>query len=203
MQTTAVNFLKEFVTNPQKVGAITPSSEELAAALARSIEWERVRLAVEYGAGLGSITTAIVELIGDRDFFAIELNRAYADALAEQFPDLRVYRDSVANIETILAAHLAERTDETPLDAPTKIDAIISSLPWANFSDELQDELLDATMRVLAPTGQFATFSYVHGLLLKSGLRFREKLERRFRTVSRSGVVWRSIPPAVVYHCER
>jgi phospholipid N-methyltransferase len=43
----------------------------------------------------------------------------------------------------------------------------------------------------------------VHGLVLKSGLRFREKIERRFRSVERSDVAWRSVPPAVVYHCQR
>jgi phospholipid N-methyltransferase len=146
----------------------------------------------EYGPGLGSVTAAILERIDGQDFFAIELNESYAEALNAQFPELSVYRDSVANIEAIAAAHGAG-----------VVDAVVSSLPWANFSDAVQEELLEATMRVLAPDGQFATFSYVHGLVLKSGMRFREKLERRFRTVKRSEVVWRSVPPALVYHCER
>lgn len=192
MQGTAVSFLREFVTNPQGIGAIVPSSEELASALAGTIDWKGVEIVAEYGPGLGSITAAILERVGERDFFAIELNEAYADALARQFPELRVYCDSVANIKEILESHGAER-----------IDAIISSLPWANFSDRMQEKLLDATMSVLSPDGQFATYSYVHGLLLKSGLRFRDKLERRFRTVERSKVVWRSVPPAVIYHCQR
>ena len=192
MQESAVNFLKEFVTNPQEIGAIAPSSEELAAALAGSIDWDRVRVVAEYGPGLGSITAAILERIDGQDFFAIELNQAYADGLSNQFPELSVYCDSVANIEVIAAAHGAN-----------PIDAVVSSLPWANFSEGLQDDLLDATMNVLAPDGQFATFSYVHGLVLKSGLRFREKLERRFRSVERSDVVWRSMPPAVIFHCQR
>ena len=192
MQSSAVNFLKEFVTNPQEIGAIVPSSVELAAALAGSIDWDNVRVAAEYGPGLGSITAAILEQLDGQDFFAIELNESYAEALSSAFPELTVYCDSVANIEAIAAHHGAPH-----------IDAVVSSLPWANFSDGLQDELLDATMRVLAPDGQFATFSYVHGLVLKSGVRFREKLERRFRIVERSEVVWRSVPPAVVYHCQR
>lgn len=192
VQGSAVNFLKEFVTNPQEIGAIASSSEELAAALAGSIDWDRVRVAAEYGPGLGSITKALLERLDGQDFFAIELNEAYADALSKQFPELSIYWDSVANIKEIAAAHGA-----------TLIDAVVSSLPWANFSDGLQDELLDATMSVLAPDGQFAMFSYVHGLMLKSGLRFREKLERRFRSVERSDVVWRSVPPAVIYHCQR
>ncbi|GMR22521.1 MAG: methyltransferase domain-containing protein [Acidobacteriota bacterium] len=192
MAGSAVNFLKEFVTNPQKIGAIAPSSEELAGALAGSIDWDRVRVAAEYGPGLGSITRAILERLDGQDFFAIELNQAYADALSKQFSDLSVYCDSVANIEQIAAAHGA-----------IPIDAVVSSLPWANFSEGLQDELLDATMNVLAADGQFATFSYVHGLMLKSAQRFHEKLERRFRSVERGDVVWRSVPPAVVYHCQR
>lgn len=88
MQESAVHFLKEFVTNPQKIGAIAPSSEELAAALAGSIDWDRVRVAAEYGPGLGSITKALLERLDGQDFFAIELNEAYADALSKQFPEL-------------------------------------------------------------------------------------------------------------------
>lgn len=192
MHTSAVDFLKEFVTNPQEIGAIVPSSEELAAAVAGCIDWGRVRVAAEYGPGLGSITAAILERLDGQDFFAIELNESYAETLRHQFPDLKIYGDSVAHVETIVARH-----------GVASIDAVVSSLPWANFSEELQDELLEATMKVLSPGGQFATFSYVHGLVLKSGIRFRGKLERQFRTVTRSDVVWRSVPPAVVYHCER
>ena len=188
----AVRFLKEFVSKPQEVGAIVPSSPALAREVVRSIDWDRVRVAVEYGPGLGAITAQILTKTEGKDFFVIELNQAYADRFRRSFPDIPLYRDSVANVASIAREHGVEA-----------VDCVISGLPWANFSDAVQDELLDATFEVLREGGQFATFAYMHGLPLPGGRRFREKLNRRFRTVDRSPVVWRNTPPAVVYHCVR
>jgi phospholipid N-methyltransferase len=186
----AVSFLKEFVSRPHEIGAIVPSSPALARAVAASVDWSRVRVAAEYGPGLGSVTEEILSRIDGRDFFAVELNEVYANRFAERFPHVTLYRDSVANIVEICATHGVER-----------LDCVISGLPWANFSDALQDQLLDATFRVLADDGQFVTFAYTHGLALPSGRRFRRKLDREFRNVTRSRVVWLNTPPAVVYHC--
>jgi len=188
----AVRFLKEFVSKPQEIGAIVPSSPALARAVVSSIDWGSVRVAVEYGPGLGAITGEILTRTEGRDFFAIELNEAYADRFRRSFPDVPLYRDSVANVVSIAAEHGVKA-----------IDCVICGLPWANFSDAVQDELLDAMFQVLREGGQFVTFAYMHGLALPTGRRFREKLIRRFRTLEQSPVVWRNTPPAVVYHCVR
>jgi phospholipid N-methyltransferase len=188
----AVSFLKEFVSKPHEVGAIAPSSPDLAREVVGSVDWDRVAVVAEYGAGLGAITEEILKRIEGRDFFAIELNEVYADRFSRMFPQVPLYRDSVANVESIRDAHGADR-----------IDCVISSLPWAIFSQELQDELLDATLRAMTPDGQFVTYAYLHGLVLPTGRRFRRKLKARFRIVERSRVVWRNTPPAVVYHCSR
>ena len=185
----AVRFLKEFVSKPQEIGAIVPSSPALAREVVRSIDWDRVGVAVEYGPGLGAITREILTRIDGKDFFAIELNEAYADRFRRSFPGVPLYRGSVANVKSIAAEHGVEA-----------IDCVISGLPWAIFSDSVQDELLDAMFQVLREGGQFATFAYMHGLALPAGRKFREKLARRFSRLERSPVVWRNTPPAVVYH---
>jgi phospholipid N-methyltransferase len=188
----AVQFLKEFVSKPQEIGAIVPSSPALAREVVGSIDWTKVQAAVEYGPGLGAITGEILTRTAGKDFFAIELNQAYADRFRRNYPDVLLYRDSVANVVAIAAEHGVEA-----------IDCVISGLPWANFSEAVQDELLDATFQVLSERGQFVTFAYMHGLVLPAGRRFRRKLTRRFRRVERSPIVWRNTPPAVVYHCVR
>ena len=188
----AVQFLKEFVNRPQEIGAIVPSSPALAREVVRSIAWDKVQVAVEYGPGLGAITGEILTRTEGKDFFAIELNQAYADRFRRSYPDVPLYRDSVANVVSIAAEHGVEA-----------IDCVISGLPWAIFSDAVQDEILDAMFQVLREGGQFVTFAYMHGLALPAGRRFRAKLTRRFRTLERSPVVWRNTPPAVAYHCVR
>lgn len=188
----AVNFLKEFVTKPQQIGAIVPSSPALAREIVARIEWAKAEIVVEYGPGLGAVTSEILRRAEGCDFFAIEVNEVYAEAFVQRFPGVPLYRDSAANVVDICARHGVDH-----------VDAVVSGLPWANFSHETQDEVLDAMLDVLAPEGQFATFAYMHGLALPSGRRFRHKLEAHFRTVERSSVVWRNTPPAVVYHCRR
>ena len=188
----AVKFLKEFVSNPQEIGAIVPSSPALVKEIVNGIDWSKVKVLVEYGPGLGAITKGLLKKVEGRDFFVIELNETYADAFAEKFPDVTLYRNSVANIVKICEEHGVEA-----------IDCVVSGLPWTNFSDELQDELLDAMMEALALNGQFATFAYMHGLALPSARRFAEKLNERFGSVERSNVVWRNAPPAIVYRCRR
>jgi phospholipid N-methyltransferase len=188
----AVSFLREFVTRPQEVGAIVPSSPALARAVVSSIDWDSVKVVVEYGPGLGPVTAEILKKTEGKDFFAIELNETYAHHFARKFPDVALYQDSVANVVEIAAAH-----------GVGQVDCVVSGLPWANFSGALQEELLDAMFEVLSAEGQFVTFAYLHGLVLPSGRRFRTKLFKRFRTVDRSPIVWRNTPPAVVYHCRR
>ncbi len=188
----SVSFLKEFVTKPQEIGAIVPSSPALARAVVSCIDWNPVNVIVEYGPGLGAITAEILTRTEGKNFFVIELNEAYADHFSTRFPDVTLYRDSAAHVVEVCATHGVDH-----------VDCVVSGLPWANFSDSVQDELLDAMFEVLTDDGQFVTFAYMHGLALPAGRRFKEKLGKRFRTLERSGVVWRNTPPAVVYHCRR
>lgn len=192
MTVPSVRFLKEFVSKPQEIGAIAPSSAALARAVVSSIDWSSVEVVAEYGPGLGPITAEILKETEGKDFFAIELNETYADHFSATFPQVTLYRDSVANVVEIAAAHGVDH-----------VDCVVSGLPWANFSDAVQEELLDAMFGVLSEDGQFATFAYMHGLALPAGRRFKEKLGRRFRNVERSPIVWRNTPPAIVYHCQR
>lgn len=188
----AVSFLKEFVARPHEIGAIVPSSPALARKIVEMVDWARVENVVEYGPGLGAVTTEILRKAAGRNFFAIEVNESYADALTQRFPQLAIFRESAARVVDICSRHGIDR-----------LDCVISGLPWANFRQKLQDELLDAMLQMMPPGGQFATFAYMHGLALPSGRRFRAKLDQRFTRVDRGEVVWRNAPPAVVYHCVR
>jgi phospholipid N-methyltransferase len=83
------------------------------------------------------------------------------------------------------------------------VDCILSGLPWAAFPEQLQDRLLEEACKNLAPQGFFVTFAYLQGLLLPAGRRFARKIRGRFTHVEKSPVVWRNLPPAFVYRCQR
>ena len=188
-----LRFLREFLRDPARVGAIAPSSAGLASAMTAWIAWEEVRVVLELGPGTGVFTRPILDRLRPRArFLAIELNGLFVTALKQEFPGVDIRHDNVGNLEA-LCAHAGI----------TEVDAILSGLPWASFPADLQDRCLHAITRVLRPGGQFCTFAYLQGLCLPAGRRFRRLLGQYFARVERSATVWRNLPPAFVYRCRR
>ncbi|MEZ6088096.1 MAG: methyltransferase domain-containing protein [Pirellulaceae bacterium] len=188
-----LQFVKSFVRRPSAVGAIAPSSRQLALTMVDWFDWENARNIVEYGPGTGVFTRQVVtKLHPDARFFAIERDPDLAAIVRATLPDVTVVEDSVANVVEHCRSLEMER-----------VDAIVCGLPWASFPDSLQRECLDAMMQVLRPGGQFATFAYWQGLLLPAGQRFRRRLSDYFAKVESSPTVWRNLPPAFVYRCTR
>ncbi len=186
-------FLAAFVKQPFKTGSITPSSAILARAMVEDMGLRDADTVVELGPGTGVFTQAIqVELKPDARFLCFEINRDMADRLRDRFPRVQVVNDSVEN----LGHHLKAAGRQS-------VDAAISGLPWAAFSEDHQERLLDATVRSLGPNGRFATFAYSGAAWLPAGRRFRELLDSRFSRVVKSPVVWRNMPPAFVYRCRK
>lgn len=186
-------FILNFLRHPITTGAVAPSSHWLANRMADEMELEKASTVVEVGPGTGPVTRAIVGRIpAEALFLAIELNAEFARKLAERFPRAEVINDSAENISLHLAKH--GRRD---------VDSVLSSLPWASFPVELQERLLGAITGSLKPGGRFATFAYVHASWFPTARRFRELLESRFGTVRATRVVWRNLPPALVYRCEK
>lgn len=205
-------FLKEFIKSPGTVAAIAPSSPRLAAAMLRGLDLTRTSVVVEYGPGTGSFSRAVLAHLGPdwfsgaltdppggsraatRRFIAIEYTERLARMLQAEHPEITVVHDSAANVERICA----ERGI-----GPGGVDCVISGLGWPSFTDELRTEILEGTARVLKPGGEFRTFGYHVGLLMKGAWHFRREVRRLFREVHIGRVVWGNMPPAFVYRCVR
>jgi len=157
------------------------------------LDLKNARAVLEYGPGTGRITDHIRKGIAPHTrFAAIEINPRMAALFKQRHPDVPLYEDTVANVRMIC--------DYAGMES---VDCIISGLPWSTFSEPLQVELLDEMMRVLRPGGCFVTFAYIHGLRLPPAKRFAHLLQRYFGSVSKSQVIWRNVPPALVYRCRR
>lgn len=188
-----LQFLGQFIRNPRQVGSIAPSSPFLADAITSSVRLREAKVVVELGPGTGAFTAEIMaRLKPGAVFFAMEVNEPMCERLRRRLPGAKVYCDSAARIGHYLARH-----------GVAQADCIVSSLPWAAFGPELQDELMTAVYDSLRPGGQFATFAYLQGTVLPSGRRFHDTLKQRFEEVSRSHVVWQNLPPAFVYKCTK
>lgn len=177
---------------PLKTGAIAPSSKYLAKEILRHFPKNDNKVVVEFGAGTGAITKRIHERMDEQKYLGFELNGEFIDHLQQRLPEMEVCQ---ASAESFLG-ELKKRD----MDAPS---LIVSGLPWALFPDELQESILSATIDGLEDGGVFSTFAYAHALKLKQAQRFAEKLNHHFDDVKVSRVIWRNLPPAVIYHCRK
>jgi phospholipid N-methyltransferase len=188
-----LRFLQMFLIDPRTVGAIAPSSPALAERIVRAAGVARAERIVELGGGTGSFTQSIVnEAATTASILSIEINPTFADILAARFSRVHVIADS--------AEHLRDHMSSVGM---TDADCVVSGLPWAVFSSDLQLRLLGAIREALRSGGTFTTFAYLHAAWLHSARRFREHLVSHFETVEESGVVWRNLPPAFIYRCRR
>jgi phospholipid N-methyltransferase len=186
-------FLSEFLKKPGSVGAVAPSSRSLARKMVEWIDWPNVRTVIEYGPGTGAFTGPICDCLhAPGRLLAIELNPQFAQSLESRYPDVRVYRESVANVEAVCRE-----------EGIGQVDAIVSGLPWAVFGEKEQARILAGMTAVLKPGGQFVTFAYLQGMLLPAARRFRARLGGHFSQISRSRTAWRNFPPAFVYRCRK
>lgn len=186
-------LFRRFLRNPAQVGALCPSSRALCSTIVSQIGVDTASVIVELGPGTGVITREIVLRMPDKaKFIAIELDETLCGHLRQAFPGVTVCNDSAAGIGEILERY--------SLPNP---NVVISGLPWANFSSELQHSILNSVVEHIAPGGYFATFAYLQGLMFPAGLRFRRLLGEVFGEVETSPVVWKNLPPAFVYRCRK
>lgn len=188
-----IKFFKGFIKHPAAVGAIAPSSRHLASEMLRRIDWNQSTAIAEIGPGTGPFTQAILDHCGKSTrFFAVEIDPQFVTHLKQRFP--------LADIAQADASELKALCMERQI---SQLDALVSGLPWAVFPEELQRKILDAILDSLGPNGRFSTFAYLHGLPLPAGQRFRRLLKKNFRSVETSPILWRNLPPAIVYHCQK
>ncbi len=188
------HFVRQFCCEPRTIGAIAPSSRKLAQRMIQPINFSDARVIVEYGPGTGAFTRQVLERINlDKTiFFGLELNEHMNRIANAQIPEITIFQDSASEVRKYLQQFGVEHAD-----------AIISGLPWASFPEKLQDDILSETVAGLPEGGFFSTFAYLHGLVLPSGMRFRRKLHQHFSEVKTSPVVWKNLPPAIVYWCRK
>src|SRR5580698_2801967 len=126
-------FLREWLVNPQRTGAVAPSSPMLGAAMARWLPRNPESYVLELGPGTGAVTDALLKhgLREDR-LIAIEHNATLAKLLRKRFPRAQIISGDAWNMDTLL------RELREPVES---VGAVISSLPLLNFPKEQVEAL--------------------------------------------------------------
>jgi len=175
-------FLQEWLANPQRTGAVAPSSPKLAAAMARWLPADPESYVLELGPGTGAVTQALLErgLREDR-LVAIEKNPKLAQLLRERFPGAQIITGDASCLDDLLNAR------REPIES---VGAVISSLPLLNFPPAEAEALAGKIRAILEQGGKWVQFSYHLGNHRLHGT-------SHFRRLA-SKIVWFNLPPARV-----
>jgi phospholipid N-methyltransferase len=177
-------FTRNFFKSPAMLGSVVPSSPFLVKDMMSQVDWNRARVVVEYGPGVGTFTREILKRMRpDAVLVTIELNTDFVEYLRAHFSDprFRVVHGSAARVRSILA--------EQNLGPA---DYIISGLPYRNMSDAMRREILDESRLALRAEGSMVLFQYTRKL--------QPYLESSFSRVKLNFQLF-NILPALIFHC--
>ena len=193
-------FATEALNNLSATAAVAPSSRSLAREMVRPLSLRRAKTVVELGPGTGSMTRELLaQLPPDGRLFAFEISSRFSAYLEEKFSDprLTLVNESAEELGRVLQEHKVEQ-----------VDAVVSSLGLTVMPEAVRDRIFETLMQYTHDATRLTQFQYLHGLMLhphpRNGKLQRYNtgffLRRYFGSVSWK-VVWRNLPPAVVFTC--
>ena len=180
----ALVFARNFFRNPRMLGSVIPSSRYLVHHLLRDIDWERARVIVELGPGVGTITREVLRRMrADAVLLAFEINDDFVRHLREHLDDprLRVHHRSGVEIGNVLR--------ELRLG---KADYVIAGIPFSIMSEEDRTAVLRNCHDALAEGGVMLVYQF--------SARVRADLEKLFGRVRRMFEP-RNVLPAHLFEC--
>lgn len=182
-----IEFLQAFLKNPGKVGAIKPSSPELAQKMIEGIVPGPDNAVLELGVGTGAITKFLQEIVPDeRSYLGIELDRDLVNLLKRNFPDMTIVR---GNAVDAWAIHQRSGVG--------KIGSLICCLPFVSLPNEVGERILQQVDKFMQQGScTFRTFQYAHGYYFPSAIKLREFMRDRFGKARKSPLIVKNVPPA-------
>lgn len=181
-----IQFLQAFLKNPAKVGAITPSSPELAQKMIEGIEPSANNIVLELGVGTGAITKFLQEIVPDeKSYLGIELDRILVKTLKKNYPDLKIVCGNATETHAIhQRSHLG------------KVGYVICCLPFVSLPNEVGERILLEIDKFMQAGCTFRTFQYAHGYYFPSAIKLREFMRDRYGKAKRSSLIVKNVPPA-------
>ncbi|WP_062353011.1 class I SAM-dependent methyltransferase [Bacillus kwashiorkori] len=181
-----LNFLKEFMKNPQFIGAVAPSSKYLAEKMIENIDFSKCECIIEYGAGTGIFTEKLIaRKREDTLLLVFENNKGFYQQLMKDYRhkrNVKIINDSAENTLKYFKKYSA-----------TRVDYIVSGLPFATLPLDISERILENTKEILTSQGEFIAFQYT---LIKINF-----LKSYFNEIKWKKVMW-NIPPAYVLNCK-
>jgi phospholipid N-methyltransferase len=145
-------FFQGFLEHPVMVGSIIPSSRFTIRKMLAPVDWQRCRLFVEYGPGVGTFCRPVLDrLQRDATLIVIDTNPLFIDYLKRTIGDSRfiAVHGSAEDVEAIIRAHGFEQADY-----------VLSGLPFSTLPEGVGPRIAAATARAVGPGGAFLTYQF-------------------------------------------
>jgi phospholipid N-methyltransferase len=178
-------FALNFFRHPLMLGSIVPSSRFLIRQLLQPVDWSQAKVIVEYGPGVGVITTEVLKhMRPDALLIAIETNPDFVTYLRESIQDerLRVVEGSAEAVDEILRRY-----------GQSTASYVISGIPFSTIPAPVRERILRKTCEALKPGGSFLVYQFSSRVL--------EDLQRIFRYVGRKFEPL-NVLPAHLFFCQ-
>jgi phospholipid N-methyltransferase len=183
-QDSAIVFARNFFKNPRMLGSVIPSSRYLINQLLRDVEWDRARVIVELGPGVGTISREILRRMRpDATLLAFEINDDFVAHLRQNLADARM------RVQHRSGAEVNEALRELRLG---KADYVIAGIPFSMMTDDDRMAVLRNCRDALGDGGVMLVYQF-------SG-KVRGDLQKLYGRVHRLFEP-RNILPAQVFHC--
>jgi phospholipid N-methyltransferase len=150
-------FGRNFLKHPKMLGSLIPSSRFLVNHVLSQVDWNRARVFLEYGPGVGTFTTEILRRMRpDAVLVVLETNTDFVQFLRAKLQDdrLHVVHGSAADAAAVLARLQLNRADY-----------VISGIPYTTMPPELRESILRTTHGVLDPNGAFLVYQFTRAVL--------------------------------------
>lgn len=173
-------FLKSWLSDPLRVGALKPSGKMLAEAMAGRIDPTRPGPVVELGAGTGAVTAALVDRgIDPSRLVLVETDPTFCALLRERWPDALVLEADAYSAPILMQ------------DLKLPAAAIVAGLPLLVRPPNQRLKLVLECLRHAAPGAPFVQFTYF--------VRSPVPAPRPGLRAHASRLLWNNVPPARVW----
>lgn len=181
-----LKFLQAFLKNPLKVGAIAPSSPELAAEMLRDLKPDEENIVYELGVGTGAITRFLCDVIPSREsYLGLELDPELVANINISMPQMN-----------IICGNAAEAYEIHRRSGLGKVRYLICCLPFVSLPKNVSEAVLAEIERFMSEGCETRIFQYAHGYYLPPAVRLREFMRTRYGRSKRSQLILNNLPPA-------
>jgi phosphatidylethanolamine/phosphatidyl-N-methylethanolamine N-methyltransferase len=143
-------FLRRWLSNPLRVGALLPSSRSVARLVARKLPDPDGQLVLELGAGTGAVTAALAERLPEEQLVLVEVDEDLCRWLRQRFPRAVAVCGDAFDLPRLLPE----------VCKPGRISTIVSGLPVLQFPVHTQRAFVEHCFSLTGRDGTLLQYSY-------------------------------------------